>query len=221
MRASPLESAGMADPQRERLYDAEARIDQGTQLYYSDQIKRYVANITESAYWIAAWGPPVKVRITPSSQRGRRALGGYSVGRNEWYVRFPAYPSREVEARVARNVRNGWHVTEWPWAWRELVICHELAHVLQMKRHDDETHSPEFCGVFLEVVERVMGRLPRRELELSLQMSGVVFAKPDVPAGALLGPPALRAALWSPYKPTRLAPVVDLDIPANVQPVLV
>lgn len=206
----------MNDPQRESVYDAEERIYQGAQLYCPDHVCRYVASVTGSAYWVAAGGPPVTVHFT-SSTHSRRAWGGWSDTACEWFVRFPTYRDADTEAKVTRNVRMGWRVDpkDWPWSWRELVICHELAHVLTMATTDSpQKHGSKFCSRFLEIVERVMGRLAARELALSFRMSAVGFQPPDTPAGPLLRTDALRAAGWVEYQPL---PVVDVDIPANVQ----
>ncbi|MEU4315868.1 TIGR04338 family metallohydrolase [Nocardia sp. NPDC024068] len=43
-----------------------------------------------------------------------------------------------------------------PWALRELVLLHELAHHLEPRPETVAAHGPEFCGRYVELVEGVL-----------------------------------------------------------------
>lgn len=204
------------DPQAERVYLAEHSIDPGAQLHAADQVHRYVASITMSPWWLEHGWPAVKV-TTP---RGERAWGG-RLESGSWYVCLPGWRTADLEAEAGRAMRAGAPVTNWPWAWRELLICHELTHVRQLHdldgRHRPAAHGGAFCGLYLETVDAVMGPLAAWRLGRAFDRQAVAVGERPEFHGEPCGPDALASAAWNPYRPHR-APL--LPTPAILQDAL-
>lgn len=57
----------------------------------------------------------------------------------------------------------------------ELIVCHELAHVLAAARFHSQAHCPWFSKVFLEVVYLVMGQETWTALRESFVKGGIEF----------------------------------------------
>jgi len=190
-----------ADPQADRVYRAERSIDQGAQLHAADQVRRYIATITTSEWWREHDWPAVKVHVG----RGANAWGG-RLASGAWYVNLPGFRSAEVEddairAQLARRP------VEWPWAWSELVICHELSHVSHLAdvegRSRPAAHGAGFCGRYIETTTAVLGPLAAWRLQRSFDRLHVAYANPESIDCDPLGWDAREAACWAPYVPRR------------------
>lgn len=190
----------MGDPQRDRVYRAEEDSPPGAQLHAADQVRRYVAFVTGSDWWNAAGLPAVEVRIgrTANAWGGRLPSGA-------WYIGLPGWASVALEDDARRAVFAGRPV-DWPWAWSERTICHELAHVATMAANETASgHGSWFCTRYLAVTEAVRGPLARWAFERAFQRHRVAYSEPEDHWDDALGPDALDAALWRPYRPTRPA----------------
>ncbi|MFD4406783.1 TIGR04338 family metallohydrolase [Nocardia sp. NPDC058499] len=60
-----------------------------------------------------------------------------------------------------------------PWALRELVVLHEIAHHLEPRPEAVAAHGPEFCGRYVELVEGILGPEAGFLLRITLYDSGV------------------------------------------------
>ncbi|NKY60281.1 TIGR04338 family metallohydrolase [Nocardia flavorosea] len=60
-----------------------------------------------------------------------------------------------------------------PWALRELVILHEIAHHLESRPDAVAPHGPEFCGRYVDLVEGVLGPEAGLLLRITFYDSGV------------------------------------------------
>lgn len=63
------------------------------------------------------------------------------------------------------------------WARNEWVIIHELAHFLCWQKHEDTvpSHGVKFCGIYLKLVEQVLGAEAAVDLAVSFEMRGVKY----------------------------------------------
>ncbi|WP_280397169.1 TIGR04338 family metallohydrolase [Nocardia carnea] len=59
-----------------------------------------------------------------------------------------------------------------PWALRELVLLHEIAHHLEPRPDAVAAHGPEFCGRYVDLVEGVIGPEAALLLRTSLHDCG-------------------------------------------------
>lgn len=188
-----------ADPQADRVYRAELTVDPGAQLYAADQLRRYVGFVTSSDWWTGHGWPGVAVHTgrTANAWGGRLAMGS-------WYIGLPGWPSPELEDEARRAVFASRPV-EWPWAWNERTICHELAHVTHLfdieGRARPSAHGAAWCGRYLHTVEAVCGAEARWRLERAFDRHSVAYETSEHDREPL-GPDALHAALWRPYRPS-------------------
>ncbi|MGI5222354.1 TIGR04338 family metallohydrolase [Nocardia sp. CA-290969] len=60
-----------------------------------------------------------------------------------------------------------------PWALRELVLLHEIAHHLEPRPDAVAAHGPEFCGRYADLVEGVLGPEAGFLLRVTLHDSGL------------------------------------------------
>lgn len=187
------------DPQREHVYRAEARVDHGAQLYSEHQIRRYVRAVTSSSWWSDHDWPAVRVVVAPGAVD---ASGGWSPGPG-FYLRLPAFASPEVEDAVVWSVRGRRPVRpdHWPWAWREQILCHELAHVSLTADDVEADHGPVFAARYLETIAAVRG--PGCALDLARAFAGeeVDVGEMVLTVGEPLSPLALTEAGWHAYEP--------------------
>lgn len=182
------------DPQAQRVYRAEFSIGRGAQLHAADQVRRYVASITGSGWWAEHGWPPVKVHCG----RGGAAWGG-RVSSGAFYVSLPGWPSPDLEHEAVTQTLARRPVV-WPWAWRELTIVHELAHVSRLSEVGILDHGSAWCGRYLEVTEAVVGPLAAWKLARAFDRNAVAYASAPECVVEPLGPDALRATAWTPYR---------------------
>jgi putative metallohydrolase (TIGR04338 family) len=142
------------DSQRQRVYESEYALRGKLKLRNFKDIKdaqRYVERILGSS-WYAKMFPVGRKHVTVQYKRGSAfATGGFGG------IRLP---------------KQGWH-----WAGKDLIVLHELAHVLtplcgeglckgDCGWHNEPwphtkvpaAHGPEFTRIFLDLVRRWMGK---------------------------------------------------------------
>lgn len=193
----------MGDPQREHVYRAEERVPPGAQLYNPHQLDRYVKTLTRSSWWRDHEWPDVRVIVTPSAQYPVEASGGWTPAAG-YHVRLPAFKSPEVEDVVVWSARAGRPVDPglWPWAWRELTICHELAHVTLLAEEVNPDHGPAFAARYLETLAAVRGAGAALDLARAFAGERVEVGELWLTTAEPLSPEALSEAAWKPYEPT-------------------
>lgn len=192
------------DPQRGAVYDAESSVVGGTRYRSRADMEACVASVTTSDWWVGrGWPNPVRCRIAPNgwgecNHPGREgcnrcaARGGIDSRLKErWFVRFPGFRDDATEAQVRLALKHGEPIDAdaWPWAWHDVVIAHELAHVSLLSEPVvyDVGHGPVFCRRHLEIVLSIAGCEVADELTRAWVAHGVRWYPPidwDVAAGA-------------------------------------
>ncbi|MEU1983599.1 TIGR04338 family metallohydrolase [Nocardia sp. NPDC019395] len=105
-----------------------------------ESVQRYCDRVLTLNWVVAKWeraGAPIRVRA-----RAGTVAAHYEPG--------PGVLA--VPVHGAHSGRGGG-----PWALRELVLLHELAHHLESEPDGVAAHGPEFCGRYVELVEGVLG----------------------------------------------------------------
>lgn len=93
--------------------------------------------------------------------------------RKRWFQRN--FNIKKVTVHPKRNnayARGGYGNVWLPrWARTEMVILHELSHVVTLTQH--EFHGPEYAGTYIYLVEKVIGEDKARELTEAFRAYGV------------------------------------------------
>lgn len=134
------------DSQRGRVFKAEWAIpdeEQGRYLATVPQVQRYVDDVVLSRWWE---GRSTIQQVDVKDGRGRRSAVAFK-------FRF---------AGVLRMPR---------WSRTELVICHELAHLLTSS--NAPSHGREFCRNYLALLDRWCGNGLGRVLREQFRLHGV------------------------------------------------
>lgn len=175
--------------QRQRVYTAEQGVPQGWQLTSGDEVRHYVASVLRSRYWAQIGGPTnVRVRFD-----GIDAAAGLHLTKRQWVLRLPYEPHS-------------------PWAWREVVVAHELAHFSIMwttlgdpNRYTpdelawaldtvDISHGPAFCRRFIELTASLAGLAVADQLTAAFHRHAVDYDTPHL-IDETVGPRARQHAL--------------------------
>lgn len=145
-----------------RLYRAELAVERGERFVTLLELRAYIDALTSTDWWADNDFPPFVAVIGTLD----------TVGTAGWH------PAR------------GHFVTLPAWAWTELTVCHELAHVTLAP--GDAGHGPVFAARYLEIVCAVLGLDAGRRLAGAFRAHGVAVARSRlVPRG--LGHVALAA----------------------------
>jgi hypothetical protein len=166
------------------VYAAESEVLAGRHFTSAAQVRACVETVVASPWWQASgWPAHVAVRITSTRQRGCVASGGRVATRAGWryFVRFPSWESIDAELRAMTGLETGTiDRDDWPWAWHDVVIAHELAHVslLADPVTYDRGHGPVFCRRHLEIVRTISGDEAAAELTARWDAHGVAWYPP-------------------------------------------
>ena len=155
------------DSQRAKVYAAEKVLDSHTTHVFTNlaQVRRRIEAILSSK-WVSS---------------------RFIVRSSEVFVR--------TSRRLGRASYHGRGVFTLPiWAWRDSVVLHELAHMLESKRVEDfakmnaayswgvridakehASHGWRFCSTYLELVRRFMTRAASKDLRASFEEHGVRY----------------------------------------------
>lgn len=145
-----------------RVYRAELAVERGARFLSLVETRAYIDAITGSDWWVTQ-GWPEWIAVLGTDQA--EATGG-------WHPARGAFVSLPV------------------WAWCELAVCHELAHVTLAMQ--DAGHGRVFCARYLEIVCAVLGLDPARQLATALRANGMFAARGRLVAHGL-GHAALAA----------------------------
>ncbi len=143
----------MRDNQRSKVYKAEKVLwETGKKFVTVAEVEKYIEVVKKKAFVGKRYGAELNRRkINVDDGRGcRKAFGG---------------PNGIVLPK---------------WARIEPVILHELAHVIQARRFgfsNVEAHGWEFCDIFLNLVQGVLGKEARDILQKSFKENKVRFKK--------------------------------------------
>lgn len=95
--------------------------------------------------------------------------------RSRWGIK-----SVRVEFGRSRGVSYGGMIALGVGARNEWVICHELAH--ELTPHQYASHGPEFCGIYLFLVENVIGKEAAAKLRAAFKAGRVKVNRAGIPA---------------------------------------
>jgi len=150
------------DSQKQRVYDAERKAaksmavagDRNLRIPEIADVEKYVNDIVRSAYWKAMF-PKTTIVMVDEGRKGRRMACWKSW---EKTIHLPS------------------------WARTELIILHELAHAAHDGSPDwdwtQAAHGWQFCAVYLQLVQRYLGRSAHDILAASFKLGGVRYQKP-------------------------------------------
>jgi putative metallohydrolase (TIGR04338 family) len=140
--------------QQYELYASQALVPHGREFTSEAELQSWLDDLTFQPWWQRFY--PQVIRV----EAGFRARGKCSAG--AWFPRD--YGAGRIE--MLPGHRN------------ELIVCHELAHVLAAARFGSKAHCPWFARVYLELVYLVMGHETWTTLRKSFIAGGIDFS-PD------------------------------------------
>lgn len=157
----------MLDPQKERVYQAE-------------------------------WAMPVYRRprfnsIEKVQEWANELVGSVWFGRNWPFMRHHPvtfYDFDDEETATSYPVSNTIDMSKW--AWTKLIILHEIAHLCnedseafqrsraykglgRRKKKGLASHGKKFCGIYLKLVNHVMGKDISKKLKINFDKLGVQY----------------------------------------------
>lgn len=144
------------DLQQFRVYRAEKIVDIGSRRIESiDEIQAYVDDMIASAWWRSEFAGIEAIEVRMGKEETDLARGGADLFWDEAEDSWEAGASGHIELP--------------PWAWTELVVLHEVAHVLS----PGSKHGPLFARSFHHLVARKLGESAASELALAYAAEGV------------------------------------------------
>jgi putative metallohydrolase (TIGR04338 family) len=138
--------------QQFEVYAAEGGVPPGRVFHSSREMQDWVDNLREEPWWERFY--PQVLRVEAVFGRGPGSVGGWFKDRGSGRCEM-APPHR-----------------------CELVVCHELAHVLADARFGSQAHCPWWAKVYLELVYATMGTEPWTALRDAFVRDGIEF-NPD------------------------------------------
>ena len=150
----------MRDSQRNKVYTAERVLmdTYGRRNLTISECQQYADKVLASAFVRRHFGT-----VTVNIEHGRG--GGFAYRNVSWFDTY-----YEVW-------RYGNRITLGKWARREIVVLHELAHVLAPAWHT-AAHGWEFCATYLNLVRHFLGAEAHDVLKDSFKANRVKFTKP-------------------------------------------
>lgn len=162
------------DSQRQRVYDAEQRawgwwyVPKSELLTvkecqaFIDKIlaSKWLANQDDMRMQLSLVQRKGGVAVIPGRGAANASVDDRYGESNGWLVRVSARPSISVGVQARQKV----------------VLCHELAHILQPS--GSTAHGWEFCDVYLRLVRHFLGKESHDKLKAEFKAGGVRFTKP-------------------------------------------
>lgn len=158
----------MRDSQRSKLYEAERdafiNLEQGE--YRDDDL----ATISDIVTWLN------KISATPWMRKHHSVAADltffdYDMFKNSHHI-WVSSEVRVLHGYGARTARGGRSELKFPrWARSKPVVLHELAHLITTREYGYTAvaaHGREFCGTYLDLVGRFMGKDDRRALKQAM-----------------------------------------------------
>jgi putative metallohydrolase (TIGR04338 family) len=142
----------MRDFQKSLFFESQYKISQGKRFYSQRGIQRYVDSFISSRWWKNRFlVNHVEVYVI----KDRRAVHAYCICNSiaEGSIHLPMD------------------------MWRELIVLHELAHLVTPEYVAD--HGSNFCMYFLELIKKKMGRHYRNKLKSEFIKNNVKFTRTD------------------------------------------
>jgi putative metallohydrolase (TIGR04338 family) len=140
--------------QQDALYTAENGVPHGRRFDSLDDIQAYVDALRDNEWW-TRFGYYVVLRIEAGPAR-KRTKGAMSVG---WY----------------EPDKNAGRIEMLPVHWNELMVLHEVAHVIAEACNGSKAHDPWFARVYMNLVYCVMGGAAWEELKAAFDTHGIEY----------------------------------------------
>lgn len=139
--------------QQYELYASEAGLPRGREFGTAAELQAWVDNLREQPWWQRFY--PQVTRVEASFKpSGRCSVGGWTKEMNAG--RIEMLPCHRCE----------------------LIVCHELAHVLASARYGSRSHDPWFARVYVELVFFVMGTAASTALLEAFKAHGIEHDPP-------------------------------------------
>lgn len=160
------------DTQRSKVYKAESVLDKPSKKFETiKEVEKYLKRIFDSVWFKKNF--PHKKQFKVGDGRRRRSASGGHWGNSGVRMSLPK------------------------WSRYESLVLHELAHGLTPLQY--AWHGPEFCCVYLRLVEQYMGKEAHQLLQFSFRDNDVrsIWFKPVVnEIDRLLGLPDSKEELF-------------------------
>lgn len=138
--------------QQFELYASEVNVPRGTEFPNAKAMQQWVDDLRENTWWERFY--PQVIRVEAAFTRGPSSVGGW----------FSEQGGGRIEMAPSHRC--------------QLVVCHELAHVLAAARFGSKAHCPWFAKTYLEIVYEIMGVETWTALRDSFVKGGIEF-NPD------------------------------------------
>lgn len=137
--------------------------------------------------YAAEWASTRQQTVSKLAQKHLSTIQGveiyvHEVQRYAWFQRRWSQHMIQVErGRGTNALSSSWmnRIRVAKWGHTEHIVLHELAHILTPNRY--AAHGPEFAGVLLFLVRRMMGKEAAAELRAAFKAKGVRVSKVAVP----------------------------------------
>ena len=145
------------DPQQFRVYRTEKIVSIGATRFVSlAEIQGYVDGMIASGWWKSEF-PEIRAIEVRAGQEEDPARGGVDSVPQPTETAWESWGSGHIELP--------------PWAWRELVVLHEVAHVVS----PGSEHGQLFARNFHYLVKRMLGEAAAAELSMAYGVEGVAW----------------------------------------------
>lgn len=146
--------------QQHQLYEAEYGVPKGRIFASLDEVQEYYDALRDTAWWERLYPMVKRVEVGPARKNANGSVGSW----------FPDRAAGRCEFHPAHR--------------DQLVVLHELAHVLAAARYTSQAHCPWFARVYLEIVS---AELPESYVDLydAFQLGGIDFDIPDEHIGGI------------------------------------
>lgn len=156
--------------QQFELYAAERKVPQGHRFVSVESIQRWLDGLRDTWWWNLYYPQVRRVEVYSRPARMRDSVGS-------WH---PELAAGKIEMLKVH--------------YNELVLLHELAHVLAAARYDSHAHDPAFARVYLELVALVMGPVAYTRLYDSFEAAGIEHDVDEYRLGTARRMPAAEEA---------------------------
>lgn len=143
------------------LYGAERSVPTGTRFETVEAIQAFVDALRDTWWWDRYYSQVKRVEVYPRPASRRESVGSWK----------PELAAGKIEMLEVH--------------WNELVVLHELAHVLAAARFGSQAHCPWFARTYLELVSHVMGPEAYVALHEAFDRDGVDHDIDDHTTGAI------------------------------------
>ncbi len=156
----------MIDPQKNRVYEAE--------------------------WAMSCYNWPRFKKSETAQKWANELVGSAWFGRNWPFMQHHPVTIFEIDSEQATSYPVSNTLDMPKWAWSKLIILHEIAHLCneeseafqrfrvyeglgRTKKKGLASHGKRFCGIYLKLVEHVMGLRVARELKANFDKMGVQY----------------------------------------------